>query len=200
MLRFFKCICFLALLPTFASANSAAYCEELWFARNAMLNDAGYCFSTPLGQSIFDNSDCTGRSPAFAPDVASQITFIQKLEAAGPRGVGNSQRCRVDVSQTVLDAVPYIELRQKLTFQPVPDGALAGCIGYQGDPLLIHVAPDMGAEIVGYIKAGYSLSLSHLPWNDWNFAIVQPDASRDDGIMVGWYQADVVNECGLVAG
>ncbi|MDB5524452.1 MAG: hypothetical protein JWM58_2215 [Rhizobium sp.] len=36
----------------------AASCYDLWYERNAIYNDNGYCFSTQLGQETFDNSDC----------------------------------------------------------------------------------------------------------------------------------------------
>jgi len=53
---------FLALLLAALAAPAAALeiCDELWFTRNLIYDRAGYCFSSPLGRAVFDNSDCTG--------------------------------------------------------------------------------------------------------------------------------------------
>jgi len=34
-------------------------CDELWFLRNAILDDHGYCFKTEKGISAFGNDGCT---------------------------------------------------------------------------------------------------------------------------------------------
>lgn len=38
-------------------------CEELWFMRNSIFNDRGYCFKTQRAQAVFDNSDCVSSDP-----------------------------------------------------------------------------------------------------------------------------------------
>jgi hypothetical protein len=34
-------------------------CQNLWFVRNSIYNDNGYCFRTQAAIAEFDNSDCT---------------------------------------------------------------------------------------------------------------------------------------------
>jgi hypothetical protein len=41
-----------------AQAQSAMSCEELWYARNAIYKDAGYCFRTQRGIAAFGNAGC----------------------------------------------------------------------------------------------------------------------------------------------
>jgi YARHG domain len=36
----------------------AQSCGELWYARNAIYKNAGYCFNTPRGVSAFGNAGC----------------------------------------------------------------------------------------------------------------------------------------------
>lgn len=39
-------------------------CDELWFVRNAILDDHGYCFKTEKGISAFGNEGCETHSIA----------------------------------------------------------------------------------------------------------------------------------------
>ena len=40
------------------TALAATSCFDLWYARNAIYDENGYCFSTERGREYFDNSDC----------------------------------------------------------------------------------------------------------------------------------------------
>ncbi len=33
-------------------------CQNLWYVRNSIYNDNGYCFKTQAAKAEFDNSDC----------------------------------------------------------------------------------------------------------------------------------------------
>jgi hypothetical protein len=33
-------------------------CQNLWYVRNSIYDDHGYCFRTRAAQDVFDNSDC----------------------------------------------------------------------------------------------------------------------------------------------
>lgn len=189
-----------ALWPATAIADINTTCGELWFARNAMLDDAGYCFSTPLGRSLFDNTDCTTRAPIVDAKTSQQISIIQDLERNPPFAQSQGQQCRIDTSQQSLDQLAYIDLRKRVAFQPATDGSTGGCIGYQGDAFLLYAAPDKDADVLGVVDEGFSFTLSHLPWDDWNFAIVWRDTIGDDPVTLGWYRKDIGQNCGLFAG
>ena len=183
-------VCLTAIAPTLAMADIEPTCEELWFSRNAMLNDAGYCFATPLGRSLFDNSDCTTTAPAVSADVAEQISRIQALELDAP--YVSDGVCDVDTNRTSLSDVSEIELRYRLTFQPSTDGGASACIGYRGAPVTLRAAPNDAAEVLGQIPLGASVSASHLPWNDWNFVIAWPTADSGQPVVLGWYRGDML--------
>jgi hypothetical protein len=45
-------------LPVYSAPSLAASCYDLWYERNQIYDDNGYCFKTQLGRDTFDNSDC----------------------------------------------------------------------------------------------------------------------------------------------
>lgn len=64
----------LPFLATTAQADGR--CNDLWFTRNALINQAGYCFGSNLGQALFDNSDCQGKSVTLSPEAQRQVAQI----------------------------------------------------------------------------------------------------------------------------
>ena len=180
--------------PVFADIEDP--CADLWFSRNAMLDAAGYCFSTPLGQAIFDNSDCSTKQPKLTPEVKAQIAVIRKLEQGDESGF--YEACNIDTGQHTLD-LPDLEFRKRLDFQPATDGGTSFCLGYVGPDIPLYAAPWVNAHRTGVIRGGDNLSLAHLDWKGWSFSIVfQP--SETTGL--GWYQTPIadIDQCEAWAG
>jgi hypothetical protein len=67
----------LVALPTAAMATS---CYDLWYARNAIYDENGYCFSSELGRETFDNSDCWTKHPHFSKYEWKTILAIKEEE------------------------------------------------------------------------------------------------------------------------
>jgi YARHG domain len=67
----------LVMLPSVAMASS---CYDLWYARNAIYDDNGYCFSTDLGMETFDNDDCWTTHPHLSKWEQKQVAQIQYQE------------------------------------------------------------------------------------------------------------------------
>ena len=65
----------LTALPSAALAES---CYDLWYQRNAVYDDNGFCFSTELGKSTFDNSDCWTKNPNLMP---SEVDYVARIKA-----------------------------------------------------------------------------------------------------------------------
>jgi len=63
--------------PSFAFADS---CYDLWYERNAIYDDNGYCFKTALGKRVFDNSDCYTSDPSFTKAEQRRIDQIRRQE------------------------------------------------------------------------------------------------------------------------
>ena len=69
-----------ATLVALPSVAMAASCYDLWYARNAIYADNGYCFSTDLGMETFDNDDCWTTSPHLSKKEQKQVASIQYQE------------------------------------------------------------------------------------------------------------------------
>ena len=156
-------ICIFLLLSGPALARSDAACEELWFARNAMANSAGYCFTSPLGQAIFDNSDCTTRSPDIGAQATMIVSRILKQEA--------ELSCRVDTDLSEFQTITWpddrrLELRSRLNLDiqpPEPAEAINqfSCLDRVGTDELIFAAPNRDARVIGAWQPGGDLTFQH---------------------------------------
>ena len=67
----------LALTTQGALADS---CYDLWYERNAIYDDNGYCFRTSLGKRTFDNGDCYTDDPDFTRAEQRRIDQIRREE------------------------------------------------------------------------------------------------------------------------
>ena len=66
-------------------------CEALWLERNQIFNLHGLCFRSPLGQAIYDNSDCSSAELRLASVDNERVTAIAAQEA--------NYGCEVDTSR-----------------------------------------------------------------------------------------------------
>lgn len=53
-------------------------CHDLWYQRNLIYDQAGYCFKTSKAQSYFNNAGCTGGTPSSAG--MAEVNRIKRLE------------------------------------------------------------------------------------------------------------------------
>jgi len=63
-----------------AQSAFADSCYDLWYERNAIYDDNGYCFKTSLGKRVFDNSDCYTSDPDFTRAEQRRIDQIRREE------------------------------------------------------------------------------------------------------------------------
>ncbi len=91
--------------------------------RNLIMDRAGYCFGSALGQALYDNGDCIGKQVSLSPAQSRQVQNIQRLEAE----IG----CKVNTGSRRLD-LPNMELLRRLHDMPLPDNGGWACIGWQG--------------------------------------------------------------------
>ncbi|MDQ2088700.1 DUF4453 domain-containing protein [Marimonas arenosa] len=161
-----------ALLLAASTPASADVCDDLWFTRNQIMDRAGYCFRTPLGQSVFDNSGCIGEQVSLNAQARRQVEDIRARESA----LG----CVVDTKRRNLD-LPDIAIRWNLRDLPVADEYESGCIGWLEPVTSLHSGRDSASAIVGWIEPGDNVLYGH--WtadNDpWLFVTVwSPDSPR----------------------
>lgn len=63
-----------------AQSAFADSCYDLWYERNAIYDDNGFCFKTDLGKRVFDNSDCYTSAPEFTEAEQRRINKIRRQE------------------------------------------------------------------------------------------------------------------------
>lgn len=148
-----KALVFAAALvatPALAEFDKVRTCEEMWYARNAVMNRAGYCFDSALGKALFDNGDCTGKEVALTSEQRWVVRFAQKMEA--------DLGCKVDTSRTRLDLYEMTRRRALLDIAPARDDGGYMCVGYTGRALTLHLGHSASTPVVGRAKAGDNLS------------------------------------------
>lgn len=182
-----------ALLLTLLALPAAAdeyYCADLWFTRNLVVHRAGYCFGTPLGQSIFGNEGCTGKSPVLSQTDAKMVAYLKQLE--------RDEGCAVDTSQTSL-SVTGMEARKQLKDLPVPTLFESGCVGWLGAVTPLYAGRSTGGTPIGSIRPGESVIFDFEEAGDWNFVRIY-DENRL--VSQGWARVPVWGEglCEMMAG
>lgn len=132
---------------------AATGCEDVWFTRNLIMDRAGYCFASPLGQALFDNSDCVGTHVQPASPDQAVVDQILALEA--------QFGCRVDTNRTWLD-LSDINFRRALTNHPVKDEFEWGCLGWTGPVTPLHAGYHAPLRAIGQISPGDYVSFAYL--------------------------------------
>ena len=69
-----------AVLTLLPSQASAASCYDLWYQRNAIYAENGYCFKTQLGRDTFGNEGCFTRAPKLSKYEARDVKEIKQEE------------------------------------------------------------------------------------------------------------------------
>ena len=128
-------------------------CDDLWFSRNFYFDRAGYCFSSVLGEEIFDNSDCSTDAPDLTVAEKSVISEIQEQE----QFIG----CNVDILQRRELDMEHFNQRLTLDDQPLRSEFESACIGYLGEPLDLHSGRNDESTVTGQIEQGDSILLYH---------------------------------------
>ena len=137
------------LFVLFLTPNSAIFaqdaCDDYWFVRNLIFDRAGYCFGSPLGQSVFDNTDCHTKSPQLSEDDKSRIAQIKTKET--------EWGCSVDTARRNLD-LPSFKLRLRMSDQPLHDDTESACLGYRGPDVPLRAGRSPDSPIIGYLRDG----------------------------------------------
>ena len=160
-------------------AAAADPCRDLWYSKNAILAQAGYCFETELGKAVFGNDDCTADEvPTDLPEF-----FQRQLDRIAERE--DEFSCAVDTAATELP-LARLEVRQQLAIQPVHNGKESLCI--LKAPTSVWSAPDVEADQIGWLKRGDLITMAHEKIDGVEFA----SQVRRGGVvldLVGWFGA-----------
>ncbi|WP_198666058.1 DUF4453 domain-containing protein [Tropicimonas sp. IMCC34043] len=157
-------------------------CQDLWYARNLIFDRAGFCFDSTLGKAIFDNSDCTTRTPEFSPEDSLRLARIEAIEDRGA--------CAVNTATTLLD-LPDLPLRKRIDPPPVLDPQVPGwgCVGWTGGAGTLHIGQSPNTLISGQVQAGDTITSRYLPEQGWSFLTVERPSTGQR--FVGWSKLEV---------
>lgn len=175
------------LLPLPALADDG--CHDLWFTRNLIMDRAGYCFGSTLGQAVFDNRGCTGKSVSLGAAEQRLVTQIRALE--------QSHGCRVNTGQPWLD-LDDVFWRQQLWVLPVRDEFESACLGWLGSVIALRAGPGHGTAQIGQVLPGDYVGYAHIPVGGWTYVTTH---SADWQIKSGgWFDLSIPEQCRDFAG
>jgi len=174
----------LMLLALPAPALADDVCKEAWLARNILLDRAGACFSTPMGQRYFNNEGCG----------AVSLSAAQSAQVARFREVEGSYGCSIDTSKAPMTDVPTWLFAFDLL--PVNDGLESACIGWTGATHLLRSGP--GGRITGELRAGDTIQFRHDGTERFQFLTI----TRDGHVIArGWHEGALdFEQCEMFAG
>lgn len=165
----------LAMMPFGAVAQS---CEHFWAARNLVMDAAGQCFSSALGQAVFDNEGCSSASLTDAE--AQMVAWISAQESAAG--------CAIDASTTVPGPAVLTVLDQYrgLTAIPFEAGTINRCANYRGAELVARTGLRRDARVIGIPLQGATLHFSDRAFDGWVF--VRWDYPNGTPGLFGWVE------------
>ncbi len=159
------------------AAQDWDHCQDLWFTRNQLFDRAGYCFKTPLGKAVFDNSNCTTSEAQLSPTDWQKVEIIRSFE----RDLG----CAIDTTNGVL-SIPLIGLRFELEDVPIISEFASGCLGWNGPSVPLYAGHRPGAPLFGFDNPGDDIVWEYeypgMPAG-WEFITVYRDGVQ---VMLGW--------------
>ena len=168
-------------------------CDELWFGRNLVFDQAGYCFGSPLGKVVFDNADCTTNNPEISSQDRAYVAWLKEIEA--------EWQCEIDTTQTRL-SVALPDVRQRLVNRVAPSPYESACVGWSGQQIALLAGHGTQHEVIGYAQAGDDIHWEN-DWQDapqgWEFLTVK----RRDGVTyaMGWSNVFIdAAYCEMMAG
>ncbi|WP_341862830.1 DUF4453 domain-containing protein [Gymnodinialimonas sp. 57CJ19] len=178
------------------AAQDTLFCQELWLSRNTVMDRAGQCFRSALGQAVFDNSDCVDTEIRLNPLDAEIVRLAQEAEARAG--------CAVDIeaNRLSLGALPFHARLMALFTVPVGADSEHGCSGHLGAPITLYAGISTNMTVLGRVEAGQTFTLSHGPLRGgWEYQEVFD--TQGTPVAHGWAQnlpADMATICALIAG
>ncbi|TMV13652.1 DUF4453 domain-containing protein [Arenibacterium halophilum] len=162
----------LAAPPAFAATG----CEDIWFTRNLLMDRAGYCFGSPLGQALFDNSNCIGQNVQPPASAQPLIQKIQQLE--------QTHQCQVNTNQTWLD-MDDMAFRRAMRDLPLYEDFPGGCISWNGPQTPLHDGYTAPLGVVGNIQTGDNVYYNYEAVDEWVYVSAH-NAQTDQFKAAGW--------------
>lgn len=196
----------IGLLPVMAVSQSfpslgagRPSCESLWVERNQILNVAGYCFDTALGQAVFDNTGCIPGPPALPDAALNRISRLQQAETRLACEI-NTGTAQITVNGRYgplrfgkggLTLGRWQDALQKLDVFPQNSGRVRSCtvsgLSPNGDNFLaLRSGPDVRYPQIGELLNGERVLSSSICMGRWCFAGSVQNGNRTEQ-RNGWF-------------
>ena len=146
----------------------------MWVTRNMVFDQAGYCFGSTLGQSVFDNSDCTPGDVTLTAAEREFVAYTRDMEA--------EFACEIDTSRKTLE-LDAMEDWLQLEDLPYRDWSESGCIGWRGQTLPLRSAANDSGSVIGQILPGDMVVFAHIDIGGFSFVEAVREGAPSD---VGW--------------
>lgn len=180
----------ICVAPLAASAQNFGFCETAWVTRNMIFDRAGYCFGSALGQSLFDNSNCTTNTASAPPAYLDIISWVR----------GDEERigCQINTSQGAWPSIQAVHAyyNQFWTVAVPMDGGF-GCLGYRGPAVPVYAGAATTTPVLGELSAGLYYFETHYGVDGWSFITVATSGGQD--IVTGWARG-YTSDCDQQAG
>ena len=174
------------------SAFAEDVCDDLWYSRNFHFDQAGYCFGSKLGKSVFDNANCKSKNVNLSKMLNHRINLMKKIET--------EWECKINTSQIRVLNIPHFNLRKNLDLQPISQGFESSCFGYTSEQQVpLYAAMSENSKILGYVRLGDDVIDAHEEVIDstWWFAT---SISKAGHTIIGWTNAIIFGQCEAMAG
>ena len=159
-----------------AAGQAHASCEDAWYLRNLAVDRAGYCFGSTLGKAVFDNGDCSTKSPTLSAWDQRMVDETKRYEA--------SMNCKVNTSASRLESTLMGKL-DDVDLLPTLAPYESMCIGFNGPDLPMR--SDLGIATsypTGEVAAGDMVRFRFESADGWEF--VETDLGA------GWIPAGAI--------
>lgn len=190
-MRLFFIAIMLCFSSTAATAQGLNFCEDAWVTRNLIFDRAGYCFGSTLGQSLFDNSNCTTNTASAPQAYAENIAWVR----------GDEERigCNINTARPAWPSIRAVhDFYNQFWTVPVRFDGGFGCLGYLGPTVQVHAGADASTPVLGQLSAGQFYSDIHHGINGWAFITVTTGANGQE-VVTGWatgFTSDCVDMAG----
>lgn len=171
MIRYVLALCALVL-----AGPAAANCDEMWFVRNLIYDNAGTCFTTPLGKAMFDNRDCRPNGPITLGAIDEEVIATIKANEA-------DLGCAVDTRQTYLP-LPHANLLRRMDQLPAVAKWESACIAFNAPTVPLRSSLGIGAAVIASVTAGDNVFFRYEPFGGWEFVVTDRAA--------GWMPAGTI--------
>ncbi len=145
-------VSFVFFLFCAAPLSAAEGCADVWFTRNLIMDRAGYCFGSPLGQALFDNSDCTGQHVQLDPTSQALVQRIRGLEA--------QHGCQVNTNAQWLE-IDDIAFRRVVRDLPLRVDGQWGCLGWAAAETPLYDGHSAPLHAIGKVLPGDYVLFEH---------------------------------------